>query len=95
MKITALIPFKFVVAAGAFLVLCAPLSAQKLQYPETKKSDQVDTYFDQKIADPYRWLENENAPETISWVEEQNKVTFSYLEKFRFASELKRGSKNF
>ena len=48
-------------------------------YPETRKVDTIDTYFGTKVADPYRWLENDNSKETKAWVKAQNKVTFEYL----------------
>ncbi len=62
---------------------------QKLQYPHAKKVDQVDTYFGVKVADPYRWLEDENSPATKEWVEAENKVTFAYLEKIPFRQQLR------
>ncbi len=52
----------------------------RLPYPETRTVDQTDDYFGTVIADPYRWLEDDNAPETEAWVEAQNRVTFNYLE---------------
>ncbi|MFN2514943.1 MAG: prolyl oligopeptidase family protein [Pyrinomonadaceae bacterium] len=58
-------------------------------YPETKKGDTVDDYFGTKVADPYRWLENDAAPEVAAWVEAQNKVTFAYLEKIPFRQKIK------
>jgi prolyl oligopeptidase len=51
----------------------------KLSYPETRTGDVVDDYFGRKIADPYRWLEDLDSPETAAWVAAQNKVTFGYL----------------
>jgi prolyl oligopeptidase len=51
----------------------------QLKYPETRKADQTDDYFGTKVADPYRWLEDDNGAETAAWVEAQNKVTFGYL----------------
>ncbi|SFQ57957.1 prolyl oligopeptidase family serine peptidase [Hymenobacter arizonensis] len=50
-----------------------------LPYPQTKKVDTVTTYFGTKVADPYRWLENDQAADTKGWVQEQNKVTQNYL----------------
>src|ERR1044071_1091285 len=70
-------------------VLCPAAGAQKLQYPVSKKVEQYDTYFGVKVADPYRWLEDENSPETARWVEEKNKVTFSYLEKIPYRAQVK------
>lgn len=67
----------------AGVLLPAVLSAQaptRLPYPETPKVDVVDTYFGRTIADPYRWLEDPNSPETQAWVDAQNAVTFAYLE---------------
>src|SRR5689334_13602409 len=78
-------------AACALLacVLCPAAGAQRLQYPATKKVEQYDTYFGVKVADPYRWLEDEGAPETARWVEEENKVTFSYLDRIPYRAQIK------
>ncbi len=61
----------------------------KMTYPITKKDKTVDTYFGIKVADPYRWLENDTTKETASWVKAQNKVTSSYLAKIPFRNKLK------
>jgi prolyl oligopeptidase len=61
----------------------------RFEYPETRKVDQVDTYHGTQVADPYRWLEDDNSPDTAAWVEAQNKVTFAYLEKIPFRAQLK------
>ncbi|MBI4913502.1 MAG: S9 family peptidase [Acidobacteria bacterium] len=50
------------------------------KYPPTRQSDVGDDYFGTRVPDPYRWLEDDNAPETVAWVEAQNKVTFAFLE---------------
>ena len=49
-------------------------------YPSTRKIDHVDTYHGVRVEDPYRWLEDDNSPETAAWVEAENKVTFAYLD---------------
>ena len=48
---------------------------------ETRMGSQVDDYHGEKVADPYRWLEDTNDPETRRWTEVQNEVTEAYLSK--------------
>ncbi len=48
-------------------------------YPTTRTDDQIDILHGVSVPDPYRWLEDANAPETAQWVEVQNQVTFDYL----------------
>ena len=64
--------------------------AQGLDYPQTRKGDQMDDYHGTKVADPYRWLEDDNSAETAKWVEAENKVTFGYLEKIPYRAEVKK-----
>ena len=61
----------------------------KMTYLITKKVDSVDTYFGTKIADPYRWLEDDKSAETGEWVKAENKVTFDYLSKIPFREKIK------
>ena len=61
------------------LGLSAIQSAEEsMKYPETRKSDVAETLHGTKVADPYRWLEDDarNSKEVAGWVEAQNKVTF-------------------
>ncbi|HYJ47345.1 MAG TPA: hypothetical protein VEV81_12100, partial [Pyrinomonadaceae bacterium] len=51
----------------------------KPAYPVARKSDQVDDYHGTSVADPYRWLEDLDSPETKAWVEAENRLTFDYL----------------
>ncbi|MFZ0597480.1 MAG: prolyl oligopeptidase family serine peptidase [Flavobacterium sp.] len=62
----------------------------KIQYPQTKKGETVDVYFDTKVSDPYRWLEDDKSAETGAWVKAQNEVTYGYLDKIPFRDELKK-----
>jgi len=68
------------------------LNAQEFngKYPDTKKVDQVDEFFGEKVADPYRWLEDDLSSETKRWVESQNKVTFDYLGQIPLRDVLKK-----
>jgi prolyl oligopeptidase len=64
----------------SFLLFFSILLNAQVQYPFTPKREVYDAYFDSiKVADPYRWLEDDNSPETKGWVLAQNKVTFDYL----------------
>ncbi len=61
----------------------------RLIYPETKRSGVVDEYFGTKVADPYRWLEDDRSAEVEAWVEAQNKVTFAYLDRIPYRTQVK------
>lgn len=64
------------------------VSAQALHYPKAEKDGTVDEYFGVKVADPYRWLENDTSQQTTAWVEAENKVTNAYLQKIPFREKL-------
>src|SRR5260370_41817535 len=49
-------------------------------YPSSRHGSQTDNYQGTQVADPFRWLEDDNSAEAKAWVEAQNKVTFGYLE---------------
>lgn len=55
------------------------IAQTRISYPDTRKMDTADSYFGKSVADPYRWLEDDNSDETKAWVTAQNKVTFGYL----------------
>jgi prolyl oligopeptidase len=59
-------------------------------YPVTEKTDTVDDYHGVKIADPYRWLEDDHSAATAAWVKAQNAVTNAYLEKIPFRDAIKK-----
>lgn len=61
----------------------------QMDYPITKKGQDVDRFFGVYVADPYRWLEDDHAPETAEWVRQQNKFTFAYLEKIPYRHQIK------
>ena len=70
------------------LVANTAVSAQGLQYPKAAKDGTVDDYFGVKVADPYRWLENDTSAQTAAWVEAENQVTNAYLQKIPFRGKL-------
>ena len=79
-----------VLLSAAAVMLPSCNKADKITYPATMKVAQVDDYFGTNVADPYRWLEDDNSPETAKWVEAQNAVTFGYLSKIPFRDALRK-----
>jgi prolyl oligopeptidase len=75
---------------GAAALTAQPKVEGPVRYPASKKVDQVDDYHGTKVADPYRWLEDETSPETAAWVEAQNAVTFPYLERIPYREALRK-----
>ena len=92
MNKTTLVIFSALMLGASLSLAAAPTT--KLDYPETKKVDQVDDYFGTKVADPYRWLEDDNSADTKAWVEAQDKLTASYLNQIPYRDELKQRLKS-
>jgi prolyl oligopeptidase len=68
-------------AAVALLGVAATAADTRFGYPETRKDDLVEVQFGERVADPYRWLENDvrGDPEVAGWVERQNAASARYL----------------
>ena len=84
--------FTFAVAAltVAASVQCTNNMKNKhLPYPETERTDVVDDYHGTLVADPYRWLEDDNSEATAAWVKAQNEVTDDYLSKIPFRNAIR------
>ena len=82
MKIKSIIAIMCITIAGS--------ASAQLKYPATRTdASVVDDYFGMKVADPYRWLEDDNSAETAEWVKAQNAVTGAYLQKIPFRNALK------
>ena len=65
-------------------------NAQPLDYPEVfRDSVVVDNYHGTQINDPYRWLEDDNSPETKEWVTAQNEVTQDFVSQIPFRSKVR------
>lgn len=83
----------YVTAAGLVTLACQPqekFPTIDVTYPESKKSDHVDNYWGESVADPYRWMEDDYAEETKAWVQAQNEVTFAYLEQIPFREAIRK-----
>jgi prolyl oligopeptidase len=50
-----------------------------LRYPPARRSEHVDVYHGVAIADPYRWLEDVDAPETRTWIDAEIELTERFL----------------
>lgn len=67
------------------LLLAAPAAAQTkapgMNYPQTTRGSTMDEQFGVKVADPYRWLENDVRTDAAvaKWVADENAVTNAYL----------------
>ena len=59
-------------------------------YPDSKRIDHTDDYHGQKVADPYRWLEDDvrESAEVADWVTRQNEVSFGYLKQIPHRDEI-------
>jgi prolyl oligopeptidase len=54
--------------------------ADRPKYPAARLSPVVQDYGGLKVADPYRWLESADDPETVAWVDAENALTRSFLD---------------
>jgi len=58
--------------------------------PESAKGSIVDTLHGTVIPDPYRWLEDQNSPETRAWIEAQNTYSKDYFSQIPMRDKLKK-----
>ena len=56
-------------------------SQARLIYPPAPRQDDTETLHGVPVADPYRWLEDLDAPQTRAWIEAENALTFDFLGK--------------
>ncbi|MBK6730211.1 MAG: S9 family peptidase [Bacteroidetes bacterium] len=84
-----------IICSTFFLFSCNSTKETSVQgpgaviYPETKKVDSVNNYFGTLIKDPYRWMENESDAAVRTWIDEENKITFDYLDKIPYRNAVK------
>jgi prolyl oligopeptidase len=63
----------------ALLGMVMASTAGPLEYPPAPRGPVVDDYHGVRVADPYRWLEELDSPQTRAWVEAEAKLTDGYL----------------
>ena len=81
---------KYMIMCAALMIAGSAVAQQKINYPKAKTVDVVDDYFGTKVADPYRWLEDDNSQATAQWVKAENEVTQAYLKKIPFRDKVKK-----
>ncbi len=77
-------------AVALFAMMISQFASAQIAYPTTRKVDHLDTYHGEKVADPYRWLEDDNSAETKAWVDAQNQVTRKYLDAIAERAEIQK-----
>ncbi|WMN11471.1 prolyl oligopeptidase family serine peptidase [Marivirga salinae] len=58
-----------------FFIYISVIAQKTYDYPNAPKSDHVDVYHGEEIADPYQWMENPDDPRLVEWLKEQNKLS--------------------
>jgi prolyl oligopeptidase len=64
----------------------------RLVYPEAPRSDLIDVYHGQAVADPYRPLEDPDAAPTRAWIEAENRLTQAWLAQLDGREALRSGT---
>ena len=71
---------KLILSIAAAAMLSSIDAVAQVTYPKAPKDNTVDVYFGEKVADPYRWLEDDMSAQTAEWVDAENAVTRKYLD---------------
>lgn len=71
------------------LIFSCQSKMSKPEYPITEKKQVIDTYFGIEVVDNYRWLEDDRSEETAQWVEQQNNITFDFLNQIPIREQIK------
>jgi len=76
---------------GSMVMLSSCDTRYKIkEYPKAERDETVvDDYFGTKVADPYRWLENDTSAATMAWVEAERALTDEYLSHIPLRETLK------
>jgi prolyl oligopeptidase len=70
---------RFAAAAGAAALLLAACTSmpqvRNFSYPPAARGEVSENFHGTRVADPYRWLESLDAPQTRAWIDAQNRLT--------------------
>ncbi len=86
MRAVLLASFALITAAALGAAQTSRSSA--ISYPKPHTVSQVDDFFGTKVSDPYRWMEDLDAPETKAWIEAENAITAEYFKPLTFRDGL-------
>ncbi len=87
-KRSALLPVILLALGGLAILLVINLTASSapekdddsggLVYPAARRMNQTDVYHGVTVADPYRWLEQDDAPEARKWLKAQDALATNF-----------------
>ncbi|HEV3414060.1 MAG TPA: S9 family peptidase, partial [Puia sp.] len=78
-------------ATTALLAACHSNAVKEaISYPQAATVDSADVYFGTRVADPYRWLENDTAAATRAWIGDERKTTDSFMAQIPFRDAIKK-----
>lgn len=75
-------------------LLSISFPAQAITYPQTPRGNRVDVYHGDKIADPYRWMEQTNNKKVVDWLDEQKKISVKYLDAIPVSNTIRQRAKS-
>ena len=76
----------FTLTIGPFFLVTA--AAAQNGPPKAPVHEVTDTYFGQKIVDPYRWMEDSKSAETAGWMKAESQYTRAYLDPLPLRADL-------
>ncbi|MFH2037148.1 MAG: prolyl oligopeptidase family serine peptidase [Candidatus Zixiibacteriota bacterium] len=82
--------FIFIILLALMAVIIPSCQNRLSAPPETTKGNVVDTLHGVVIPDPYRWLEDQDSPETRAWIEAQNQYSEEYFKSEPMREALKK-----
>src|ERR1700736_3802891 len=62
-------------------VLLGASAPPRLAYPPAPPQPVTDSYFGRPVADPYRWLENPDSPQTRAWATAESNLAARFIER--------------
>lgn len=80
--------FRLITVATCLLSLLVSGALAQDGPPKAPMHEVTDTYFGQKVLDPYRWMEDAKSPETTAWMKAQADYSRAYLDRLPRRAEL-------